>query len=171
MQTQHRVAPVPATTEAWLQALAGAMTHTRRADGSGYWHLSEAAYWEPIRDQLQDICREAHRGEMPNDWRYELISDIAERLLEHSEPDSEPWDADQYGEVAFDVADSLASYSTVQLADWVSNNAGRGFFDDPGLVQGLACDIPTMLRWRQCEELQLMTLAIIHACDQLTAAD
>lgn len=170
MQTQHRTAPVPATTEGWLQALAGALTHTTRPDGTGYWHLSEAAYWQPIRDQLQDICREAHRDEMPNDWRWEMIGDITERLLEYSEPDSEPWDADQYADTAFSVADALASYSTTQLASWVSDNAGRGFFDDPGLVQGLACDIPTMLRWRQCEELQLMALAIIHACDRLTTS-
>ena len=67
------------------------------------------------------------------------------------------------------MADELASYSTTQLAEWVSDHASRGFFDDPGLVQGLACDIPTMLRWRQCEELQLMTLAIIGECERLAA--
>lgn len=171
MQTQHRTAPVPVTVEGWLQALTGALTHTRRPDGTGYWHLSEAAYWEPIRDQLQEICREAHRDEMPNDWRWEMISDITERLLEYSEPDSEPWSADQYNDIAPDVADALASCSTTQLADWVSDNAGRGYFDDPDLVQGFVCDIPTMLRWRQCEELQLMALAIVDACERLTAAD
>lgn len=168
MQTQHRTAPVPVTVEGWLQSLAGAMTHTRRPDGTGYWHLSEAAYWEPIREQLQDICREAHRGELPNDWRWEMISDLAECLLEHSEPESEPWGAEQYGDVAFEVADALASCSTTQLSDWVSDNANRGYFADPDLIQGLVCDIPTMLRWRQCEELQLMALALVHACERLT---
>lgn len=170
MQTKHTTAPVPSTVEGWLQALAGAFTHTRRPDGTGYWHLSEAAYWEPIRDQLQAICREAHREEFPNDWRWEMIGDITERLLEYSQAEPEPWNADQYQDVAYTVADSLASYSTCQLADWVSDNANRGFFDDPSLVQGLVCDIPTMLRWRQIEELQLMALAIISECERLTTS-
>lgn len=170
MQTKHRTAPVPVTVEGWLQSLTGAFTHTRRPDGTGYWHLSEAAYWEPIRDQLQEICRAAHRDEMPNDWRWEMIGDITAALLEYSEPEPEPWDADQYQDVAYSVADSLASYSTCQLADWVSDNAGRGFFDDPSLVQGLACDIPTMLRWRQIEELQTMALIIISECERLTTS-
>ena len=170
MQTKHRITPVPSTVEGWLQALAGAFTHTRRPDGSGYWHLSEAAYWEPIRDQLQAICREAHREEFPNDWRYETTYDIVQALLSWSESEPEPWSADQYQDVAFNVADEIASHSTVMLADWVSDNAARGFFDDPSLVQGLVCDIPTILHWRQCEEVQLMTLAIISECERLTTS-
>lgn len=169
METKHRIVPVPATLEGWLQALTGAFTHTTRSDGTGYWHLSEAAYWEPVREQLQEICRIAHREEFPNDWRYEMTYDIAHALLKWSEYDPEPWSADQFQDVAFSVADELASYSTTQLAGWVSDHAARGFFDDPVLVQGLACDIPTMLRWRQCEELQLMAMAIIGECERLAA--
>ena len=170
MQTQHRTAPVPATIEGWLQALSGAFTHTRRPDGTGYWHLSEAAYWEPIRDQLQEICREAHREEFPNDWRYETTYDIVHALLKWSEYDPEPWTVEQFEDVAPNVADEIASHSTTQLAGWVSEHAARGFFDDPSLVQGLVCDIPTMLRWRQCEEVQLMALAIISECERLTTS-
>ena len=171
MQTKHRTAPVPATVEDWLLSLAGAFTHTRRPDGSGYWHLSEASYWEPIHDQLQQICRAAHREEFPNDWRYETTYDIAQALLTYSQPEAYPWNADQFQDVAFSVADEIASHSTTMLADWVSDNADRGFFDDPSLVQGLVCDIPTMLRWRQCEEVQLMALAMISECERLCSAD
>ena len=171
MQTKHRTAPVPATVEDWLLSLAGAFTHTRRPDGSGYWHLSEASYWEPIHDQLQQICRAAHREEFPNDWRYETTYDIAQALLTYSQPEANPWNADQFQDVAFSVADEIASHSTTMLADWVSDHAARGFFDDPSLVQGLVCDIPTMLRWRQCEEVQLMALAMISECERLCSAD
>ena len=171
MQTKHRTAPVPATVEDWLLSLAGAFTHTRRPDGSGYWHLSEASYWEPIHDQLQQICRAAHREEFPNDWRYETTYDIAQALLTYSQPEANPWNADQFQDVAFSVADEIASHSTTMLADWVSDHAARGFFDDPSLVQGLVCDIPTMLRWRQCEEVQLMALAMVGECERLCSAD
>lgn len=169
METKNRVAPVPATIEAWLQALSGAFTCTHRPNGTDYWHLSEAGYWEPIRDRLQQICRAAHREEFPNDWRYETTYDIVQAMLARSESDPEPWTADQFQDVAFSVADQLASHSTTQLAGWVSEHAARGFFDDPSLVQGLVCDIPTMLRWRQCEEVQLMALAIIAECETLAA--
>lgn len=168
MSTTARTVSVPANLKGWLQALSGAFTCTHRPDGTSYWHLSEAPYWEPIHYQLQAICRAAHRDEFPNDWRYESTYDIVQALLSWSEADSEPWDAERFCDIAPNVADELASHSTCQLADWVSDNAGRGFFDDPDLVQGLVCDIPTMLRWRQCEELQLMALAIIQACDELT---
>lgn len=167
MQTATNTAAVPATVEGWLQSLVGAMTHTSRPDGPGYWRLSDAAYWQPIREQLQEICRAAHRDELPNNWRWEMIGDITAALLEYSEPDSRTWDADAFQDVAYSVADSLASYSTCQLADWVSDHAARGFFDDPSLVQGLACDIPTMLRWRQIEELQTMALVIISEAERL----
>lgn len=171
MTNAQQTVQVPATIEGWLQALTGAFTNTHRPDGTSYYHLSEAAYWEPIRDQLQAICREAHRGEFPNDWRYESTYDLAHALLSWCEADSEPWATEQFEDTAYQVADELASHSTVLLADWVSDNAGRGEFEDPELVEGLSPNIPTLLRWRQCEELQLMALAIIHACDQLTAAD
>ena len=169
MTTTQRTVSVPTTIEGWLQALSGAFTCTHRPDGIHYWHLSEAPYWEPIRDQLQAICRTAHRDEFPNDWRYESTYDIVHALLSWSEYDPDPWTVDQFQDVVFSVADQLASHSTCQLADWVSDNAGRGFFDDPNRIQGLVCDIPTMLRWRQCEELELMALAIINACDELAS--
>jgi len=167
MQTKHKIAPIPATLEDWVQSLAGAMTYTRRPDGSGYWHLSEAAYWEPIREDLLTVCRAAHRDEIPNDWRWEMIGDIAERLLEYSQPEAEPWDADQFRDVAYSVADSLASYSIVQLADWVSDCANRCEFDDDSLVEGLSPNIATLLRWRQVEELQLMVETIISGFEAL----
>jgi hypothetical protein len=165
--TKNTAAPIPATIEQWLQALIGAFTHTRRPDGTSYWHLSEAAYWQPVHDQLQQICRAAHREEFPNDWRYETTYDIAHALLSWCEADSDPWDMERFEDLAPNVADEIASHSTTQLAGWVSDYATRGFFDDPSLVQGLVCDIPTMLRWRQCEEVQLMALAIVNECEQL----
>jgi nitrous oxide reductase accessory protein NosL len=159
----------PKTIESWLQALTCAMTIEHRPDGSSFYKLSEAACWQPIRQQLQDVVRAAHRDEMPNDWRYSMVESIAQALLEYSEPDSQEWTDEQYADVVFYVADALASYGTCELADWVSDNAGRGFFDDPSLVQGLVCDIPTMLRWRQTEEIQLMALVLLKEFGNLCA--
>jgi hypothetical protein len=162
----HTIA-TPKTIEAWLQALTGAMSIRHRADGSSFYVLSEAAYWQPLRQQLQDVVRAAHRDEMPNDWRWEAINDLANQLLVWSEAEPEPWDADRFRDVSFEVADNLASHSTVMLADWVSDHAARGEFDDPSLVEGLSPSIPTLLRWRQCEELQLMADVLISSFEDL----
>ena len=167
MTTTPQTVTRPVTLEGWLQALTSAMTCTHRPNGTSYWHLSEATYWEPIRDDLTAVCMAAHREEFPNDWRWEAINDLAQQLLVWSEADSDPWDADRFRDVSFEIADNLASHSTVLLADWVSDNAGRGEFDDPSLVDGMAPSIPTLLRWRQCEELQLMAETLISSFENL----
>lgn len=156
----------PQTIEAWLQALTQCLTGTYRPDGSHYVHLSKAAYWQPIRDELQAACRAAHREELPNDWRWQAIQSLAERLLEFSEPDPKAWDADAFADVSFEIADSLCKCGTAELAAWLAENPSRAEFDDPDLVCGIS-RIDTLLRCRQCEELQLTACALIWAFSDL----
>ncbi len=167
MATKSNIITRPVTLEGWLQALTGAMTCTHRPNGTSYWHLSEAAYWEPIRDDLTAVCMAAHREEFPNDWRWEAINDLANQLLVWSEADSDAWDADRFSEVIVSVADDLADHGTCQLAAWLSDHAGRAEFEDPSLVEGFTPDLFTLMRWRQCEELQLMAEILVSRFDHL----
>jgi hypothetical protein len=167
MTTKPNTVTRPATLEGWLQALTGAMTCTHRPNGTSYWHLSEAAYWEPIRDDLTAVCMAAHREEFPNDWRWEAINDLANQLLVWSEADSDVWEADRFFDVSFSIADDLADYGTCQLAAWLSDHAGRAEFEDPSLVEGLTPNLFTLMRWRQCEELQLMAEVLISRFEDL----
>jgi hypothetical protein len=154
----------PQTIEQWLQALAQCLTTSTRSDGSQYVQLSDGEHWQPIRDRLQDACRAAHRGELPNDWRFQAISDLTQRLLEYSEPDCEAWDVDAFLDVSYSVADSLADWSTSDLARWIADHPARADFDeDFGANNG---DIARLLQIRQAEELQLMAAELLHTFDE-----
>jgi hypothetical protein len=166
MTTATKQVTRPTTVEGWLQALTGALTTTHRPDRSTYTHLSEAAYWEPIRDDLQEVCRLAHRGELPNDWRWEMIYDLAHKLLEYSEPEAKAWDADDYQEVVYDIAQNLGDFGTTTLAAWISENASRADFDDE--IESYFTGIPSLMRWRQIEEIQSMAFEMLNGFERLT---
>ena len=151
----------PQTIEQWLQALAQCLTTSTRSDGSQYVHLSDGEHWQPIRDRLQDACRAAHRGELPNDWRFQAISDLTQRLLEHSEPDCEAWDVDSFLDVTYGIADDLADWDTSALARWIADHPARAEFEED-LIEPASCDIARLMQIRQAEELQLTAAELLH---------
>jgi hypothetical protein len=155
------------TIEEWLQAMTGAMTCRHRADGTSYYVLSDAEHWSDIHDTLQDVVRGAHFGEMPNDWRFSMVDSICHRLLEYSEPETKIWSVDDYGEIAFQVADVLTEVSTAQLLHWLADDCSRCQFDDEGLVDGMLPDLARLAQFRQCEEIQKMVLFIVDAFSHL----
>jgi hypothetical protein len=155
------------TIEEWLQAMTGAMTCRHRADGSSYYLLSDSEHWSDIHDTLQDVIRGAHFGEMPNDWRYSMVDSICRRLLEYSEPETKIWDVDDFGNIAYQVADLLTEISTAALLRWLADDCTRCEFDDDGLVQGMMPDLARLAQFRQCEEIQKMTLFIVDAFSRL----
>lgn len=165
MTTYTTQAARPTTVEGWLQALTGALTTTHRPDRSTYTHLSEAAYWQPIRDDLQEVCRLAHRGELPNDWRWEMIESIAQRFLEYSEPEAKAWSADDFQDVVYEIAENLGDYGTSSLAAWISENPSRADFEDE--PESSFVGIPSLMRWRQIEEIQSMAFEMLNAFERL----
>jgi hypothetical protein len=150
----------PQTIEQWLQALAQCLTTSTRSDGTQYVHLSDGEHWQPIRDRLQDACRAAHRGELPNDWRFQAISDLTQRLLEYSEPDCEAWDVDSFLDVSYQIANDLADWSTSDLAQWIADHPARAEFEE--YFDANNGDIARLLQIRQAEELQLMAAELLH---------
>lgn len=156
----------PVTVRDWLDSLLSAMVCSHRPDGSSYWHLSDAAYWQSIRQDLQDVIRQAHGDELPNDWRYETVYDVAVALLDASQGDADDWDADRFADLSFEVADSLTPYGAAACAAWVAENPSRAQFDEPSVVAG-STNLAAMLRWRYCEEVQLTAAALIWAFDDL----
>lgn len=156
----------PTTVRGWLESLLSAMVCSHRPDGTSYWHLSDAAYWQSIRQDLQDAVRLAHRGEMPNDWRYEAIYDVTVALLGASQGDADDWDADRFADLTFEIADSLTPAGTSACAAWLAENPSRAQFDDPDTTAGVS-RIEALLRWRYCEEVQLTAAALVWAFDDL----
>jgi hypothetical protein len=150
----------PQTIEQWLQALAGCLTASYRSDGAEYVHLSDGEHWEPVRDQLQEACRLAHRGELPNDWRFQAISDITDGLLEYCEPESQVWDLDAFTDAAYSVADRLTDWDNSALAQWIADHPGRAEFNDDSIASSVS-DIFRLIQLRQAEELTSMAFSLL----------
>lgn len=159
----------PVTVRDWLDSLLSAMVCSHRPDGSPYWHLSDAAYWQSIRQDLQDVIRQTHGDELPNDWRFEAAYDVAVALLDASQADADDgqdWDADRFADLIPEVADSLTPCGTSVCAAWIAENPSRAEFQEPSIVAG-STDLAAMLRWRYCEEVQTVAYALVWGFDRL----
>ena len=157
----------PTTCAGWLAALSECLTVEFRTDGTHYSALSSEAKWDEIRDDLQSIVREAHFGEMPNDWRYETVDSIATTLAEM--PDCEDWSVENFQEESYAVAESLVDIYTGHLLHWIGGNLRRCTWDDEGIAQPTT-DIVELIKLRQFEEIESMVQAVLSEIEQLIAA-
>ncbi|MGA0200799.1 MAG: hypothetical protein ACO3NK_17080 [Prochlorotrichaceae cyanobacterium] len=144
------------TIEQNLTDLCAALVRETRDDGSNFLRISDK---HPRADELRDIVRQLHFGEFPNDWRYETIYDLAQKLLEYSEPSAETWDADDYTDVMPEIVDSLADSWCTDLLEWAKVGS-RLDFDDPESIQE-STDIAALLEERQREEIFNMGYTLV----------
>lgn len=101
------------TFQKLARAFADAFETSKRADGATFYRLKDSrAGW------MQDAVREAHDGELPDDWRYETCSDLAERIAEY-EDSSDARDAVSV------MADTITDVYTSELLRWYADNLGR----------------------------------------------
>ena len=150
------------TQEAWCEALWQCLCHGTREDGSRYVTLSDDDHWSEIRDDLMELCREAHNGELPNDWRWETIYSIVDDL------NSDGWDDD----TAAELSDRYVDVYTGDLLTWVAGNTNRCHWeswDDEGIVEPTT-DLVQLLRIRQCEEIDLMVRSVIESLTALSTS-
>ena len=173
-QTQ-RIAK-PTTLQGWLEALSGAVGVRHKSDGTSYTYLSEAAYWEPIRDDLVQIVYAAHDDELPNEWRYSTVSHIVESLLNYSQPDESAWHVDAYREVSWEIAESGADSYTSQNIAWLAENVGRVAFRDEDITTELlpveqACHIGFLALLRQQEEVEWMVQIVLDSIESLVDSE
>lgn len=135
-----------------LELLAASLVLQRRADGTEYRALAENA---PRRDELQAVVRQCHRGELPNDWRFETLYDLCHRLLDGSQPDCETWEIDDYRDALPEAANDLTSPYNGALLQWLADCPERAEFEDDCCNPGRA-DILALAAMRQCEEIAFM---------------
>ena len=146
------------TQEAWCEALWQCLCHGTREDGSRYVTLSDGDHWSEIRDDLMELCREAHNGELPNDWRWETIYSIVDDL------NSDGWDDD----TPYDLATRYLDVYTSDLLTWVAGNINRcDWFDDS--VAEPTTDICELISLRQHQEIDLMVRSVIESLTALAA--
>jgi hypothetical protein len=106
-----------------------------RKDGSKFWSAPDKPEW------VQSMCRDAHNGMFPDDYKYEYIVDALDYLSDPSnDPDEYNPDADVY---------------TKDLTDWLGSHADRPGYVDQAREDGLIVadtDTVTQLAIGQIEE-------------------
>ena len=164
-------APIPTipNLEAGLTLLAANLVLATRTDGTEYRMLREDC---PMHDDLRAIIRDAHNGEMPNDWRFGMVYDLCHALLEYSQPSPTPWTLEDYLEVAGDVAELQVDHAYSRALSWMADNVTRCHFDD---VETYASDcsgddLGQLAIRRQLEEVHTMAHAILSGIEALVSA-
>jgi hypothetical protein len=164
-------APIPTvhSIEAGLTLLTSSLVLATRTDGTGYRMLREDC---PLHDDLADVVRSAHDGELPNDWRYDMVYTLAHALLEYSQPSPTPWTLEDFQNVVGDVVELQADTGTHALLIWLADNVSRCHFDDveAWVSDADRSDIAGLARRRQCEAIDTMAHAILQGLADLVAA-
>jgi hypothetical protein len=168
---ETNTAPIPAihSIEAGLTLLASSLVLATRADGTKYRMLREDC---PMHDNLQEVVRSAHNGELPNDWRYGMTYTLAHALLDYSQPLACACTADEFQDYIGEIAELQVDTSTYALLTWLADNMNRCQFDEPEIWCETAdgSDIGDLARRRQLEEIHTMAHAIITGLDALVTA-
>lgn len=164
-------APIPTipSLEAGLTLLAANLVLATRTDGTEYRMLREDC---PMHDDLADVVRSAHNGELPNDWRYGMVHALAHAFLDYSQPDSHPWALDDYLEVIGDVAELQVDHAHSLALGWLADNVTRCHFDDVEAYTSDCSgdDLGQLAIRRQLEEVHTMAHTILSGVSALVAA-
>jgi hypothetical protein len=164
-------APIPTipSLEAGLTLLAANLVLATRTDGTEYRMLREDC---PMHDDLRAIIRDAHNGEIPNDWRFGMVYDLCHALLDYSQPQACAVTADDCRDYIGDIVATQGDTSTYALLVWLSDNVSRCHFDDAEVwCSGEnGSDIGALAHHRQMEEIKWMAHAILSGLEALVSA-
>jgi hypothetical protein len=125
-----------------------------------------------MHDDLQNIIRAAHDGELPNDWRFGMAYNLCHALLDYSQPLACAVTLDDYREWVGDVVELQIDASTHALLVWLSDNVARCHFDEPEIWCDSAdgSDIADLAQRRQRETIATMAHVILQGVADLVSA-
>ena len=146
-----------------LRIFKESLTRQTREDKSEY-----VCLWDnQFKDNLQEIIRECHNGEFPNDWRYEIVDSIIDSLYEHFITYNNDPDLDDFRDRSYEIVDNLVDISNYNLAKWLSDNNSRGYFEDDCFSNNNG-GIHEQIRSRQYEEIDfIMNMLLANLEDHL----
>jgi hypothetical protein len=149
--------------------LASSLVLATRTDGTEYRMLREDC---PMYDDLADVVRAAHNGELPNDWRYGMVHILAHALLEYSEPSPQAWTLEDFQGVVGEVAELHTDHAHSRVLGWLADNVNRCHFDDAEAYASDCSgdDIEQLAIRRQLEEVTFMANAILQGLEALLPA-
>jgi len=144
-----------------LRIFKESLTRQTREDKSEY-----VCLWDnQFKDNLQEIIRECHNGEFPNDWRYEIVDSIIDSLYEHFITYNNDPDLNDFRD--YEIVDNLVDISNYNLAKWLSDNNSRGYFEDD-CFRNSEGGIHDQIRSRQYEEIDfIMNMLLANLEDHL----
>lgn len=137
-----------------------------RGNRSYYYQLDEGID-KDLKNQFQSLIRECHLGELPNDWRYEVVKDLCVSFLEYWEEEEGPELEDYYGIIP-EVADSIASIYSSELFFWLFDNPSRSAFEETPELGEDANDLDDLARYRQVEEIQTMAHVLVDGLSEMS---
>ena len=146
-----------------LKDLDQSLNQERREDNSLYFFLKDES-----KNKYQDLVRELHMGELPNDWRYETIKNLVSSFLEYYSDDEEPTYDNLQDALRESIADNLAEVSNSCLFEWLAEMPSRASFED--IHSTIDCiddsvDLGYLAMMRQREEIEIMGSNILYHFD------
>ena len=88
---------------------------------------------EDQKEKYQDFVKELHDDEMPNDWRYRIITDLLQNFVNE-------YDQDDLENCLHEITDSLVDIYNSDRAKWLADDINRGCID----LKNLNMDQPNM---------------------------
>jgi len=134
-----------------------AFQELEREDGSQYWTFTDEA---EASKELTEFVRKLHDDEWPNDWRFETISQIIDRIIEHSKGSNDYWE-DQ----SMEIAEALTTIYTGELLQWYADNTSRLAYVDQAREDGLIVEsqnTTAQLTTGQHQAISMMAIEIIQ---------
>lgn len=119
------------TLAAIVSSFAVALISDKRDDGQSFIRLANGSpQW------MNDAVRAAHNDMLPNDVRYSMISECADKLSDYLGEDEEDFDNVETGE----IADSLVDIYNSDRLQWLSSSLYRADYCDDAQNEGLVSD-------------------------------
>ena len=139
-----------------LETFNKALVQKQRGNESFFLLEEDQAKLAPgLRGAYQTLIQKCHNDELPNDWRYEKIKYLVERLIEHEKESLE-----DYQDILHEVVDSCVDISTSAQFQWLADMPCRAeFMDDSFMAE--SDKLSQLAAARQYEELDFMANTLL----------
>jgi len=133
-----------------------ALVQKQRGEESFFLLEEDQAKLAPgLRGAYQTLIQKCHNDELPNDWRYEKIKHLVERLIEYKKESLE-----DYQDILHEVVDGCVDISTSAQFQWLADMPCRAEFNDDSYMAE-SDKLSQLAAARQYEELDFMANTLL----------
>ena len=99
---------------------------------------------EDQKETYQSFVRALHDDELPNDWRYRIITDLLQNFVNE-------YEQDKLEDCLSEIVDSLVDVYNIDLIEWLKGDIMRGSFLE---IRELNIDEPNMTIFDLIRQMQ-----------------